>query len=180
MLHISYLQWNAMQFQSITLYATLKQQLGPQQDWLARLALRLHTKWSDTFRFLKKFFPLFLRAGLSILSQVSDTFFLQILADTWYDGVDSNGYRRRRHTSQFHNVIGFSLGKYFSALSKIVIAVNLLGTAIFHNKPQIMSEVTFYFLIVDSYSIFLFLILISYHRYSHCANCGLQQQSVQH
>jgi hypothetical protein len=44
--------------------------------------------------------------------------------------TDSNGYRRRREATQFHDLIGFSLGKGFQILAQLLVAISLFGTGI--------------------------------------------------
>lgn len=56
--------------------------------------------------------------------------YLQILADKWYNTVDSNGYKRRKHVTQFHDLIGFSLGPVFHIFAELLVAISLFGTGI--------------------------------------------------
>ncbi len=55
---------------------------------------------------------------------------LQVLAGTWYNGVDSNGYLRRKTATQYHDVIGFSLGRWLGALGQFLVGLYILGVAI--------------------------------------------------
>ncbi len=56
--------------------------------------------------------------------------FLQIEKDQWYNMTDSNGYRRRKEATQFHDLIGFSLGKWWQIVAQILVAISLFGTGI--------------------------------------------------
>ena len=58
------------------------------------------------------------------------TLLVQVTAGEWYDSTDSNRYRRRKHVTQFHDLIGFSLGRFFFVLAELLVAVSLLGTGI--------------------------------------------------
>ena len=69
---------------------------------------------------------------------------VQVLADTWYNSTDSNGYRRRTHATQFHNLIGFSLGPAGTVLGKLSIAISVFGTAIAQIVASSSSAYTLY------------------------------------
>ena len=56
--------------------------------------------------------------------------FPQVLADQWYETTDSHGYRRNKHVTQFHDLIGFSMGKVFFILAEVLVAISLFGTGI--------------------------------------------------
>ncbi|KAK9813484.1 hypothetical protein WJX73_001640 [Symbiochloris irregularis] len=54
-----------------------------------------------------------------------------VKAGEWYNDVDSNGYQRRRTVTQYHDIIGFSLGRYpFGLLGQLLTALYILGVAI--------------------------------------------------
>lgn len=55
---------------------------------------------------------------------------LQIELNKWYDTTDSNGFKRRKAVTQFHDLIGFSLGKAFFIFAELNVAVSLFGTGI--------------------------------------------------
>lgn len=63
---------------------------------------------------------------------VSDDFALlwQIEEERWYDTVDSNGYKRRKAVTQYHDLIGFSLGPFGKRLAQLCVAISLFGTGI--------------------------------------------------
>lgn len=55
---------------------------------------------------------------------------LQVQAGNWYNSVDSNGYLRRKTATQYHDVIGFCIGKWFAALAQFLTGLYILGVAI--------------------------------------------------
>ena len=55
---------------------------------------------------------------------------LQIEEEKWYDTTDSNGYKRRRAVTQYHDLIGFSLGTFGKRLAQLCVAISLFGTGI--------------------------------------------------
>ena len=52
------------------------------------------------------------------------------MAGSWYNAVDSNGYLRRKTATQYHDVIGFSLGKWLAAVAQFLTGLYILGVAI--------------------------------------------------
>ena len=56
--------------------------------------------------------------------------FTQVKRGSWYDSKDSNGYERRSAVTQYHDIIGFFLGRWFGLLGQILTALSILGTAI--------------------------------------------------
>ena len=52
------------------------------------------------------------------------------MAGSWYNAVDSNGYLRRKTATQYHDVIGFSLGKWLAAVAQFLTGLHILGVAI--------------------------------------------------
>ncbi|KAK9809392.1 hypothetical protein WJX73_001610 [Symbiochloris irregularis] len=51
-----------------------------------------------------------------------------VKADNWYDDVDRHGYRRRKTTTQMHDLIGFGGGWYLGLLTQAMIIVSVIGT----------------------------------------------------
>ncbi|KAL0034831.1 hypothetical protein WJX77_008984 [Trebouxia sp. C0004] len=49
---------------------------------------------------------------------------------SWYDTTDSNGYERRSSVTQFHDIIGFFLGRWFGLLAELLTGLYILGVAI--------------------------------------------------
>ena len=56
--------------------------------------------------------------------------------------TDSNGYRRRREATQFHDLIGFSLGKWWQLVAQILVAISLFGTGIAQIVASASSQYT--------------------------------------
>ena len=54
----------------------------------------------------------------------------QVKRGSWYDSKDSNGYERRSSVTQFHDIIGFFLGKWMGVAAEILNAIYILGVAI--------------------------------------------------
>ncbi len=55
---------------------------------------------------------------------------MQIEKEQWYNTTDSNGYRRRKEATQFHDLIGFALGRPWQILAQLLVAISLFGTGI--------------------------------------------------
>lgn len=72
----------------------------------------------------------------------------QIERDQWYDTTDSNGYRRRKRATQFHDLVGFSLGTIFHYFAEILVAISLFGTGI----AQIVASASSQYTIDKSYN----------------------------
>ena len=54
----------------------------------------------------------------------------QVLSNSWYNSTDYNGYRRNKHVTQFHDLIGFAAGTFFFVFAEVLVAISLFGTAI--------------------------------------------------
>ena len=54
----------------------------------------------------------------------------QVKRGEWYDSKDSNGFERRSSVTQYHDIIGFFLGRWLGLLGQILTALSILGTAI--------------------------------------------------
>ena len=67
---------------------------------------------------------------------------MQIEKEEWYNMTDSNGYRRRREATQFHDLIGFSLGKWWQLVAQILVAISLFGTGIAQIVASASSQYT--------------------------------------
>ena len=55
---------------------------------------------------------------------------VQVQRGIWYDSKDSNGFERRSSVTQYHDVIGFVLGKWIALFAQVITALSILGTAI--------------------------------------------------
>ncbi|KAK9795944.1 hypothetical protein WJX73_010704 [Symbiochloris irregularis] len=53
-----------------------------------------------------------------------------VKAGEWYNDVDSNGYLRRRQTTQYHDIIHFSLGGFWALIGQLLTALHIIGVAI--------------------------------------------------
>lgn len=61
---------------------------------------------------------------------LTDVPLLQVQQGEWYDSKDSNGYERHSAVTQFHDIIGFFMGKWAGLAAELLTAISILGTAI--------------------------------------------------
>ena len=54
----------------------------------------------------------------------------QVKRGSWYDTTDSNGHEHRSSVTQFRDIIGFFMGKWFGLLAELLTGLYILGVAI--------------------------------------------------
>ncbi len=71
-----------------------------------------------------------MRARITQHSRLNCPLVPQVKRGSWYDTTDSNGYERRSSVTQFHDIIGFFMGKWFGLLAELLTGLYILGVAI--------------------------------------------------